>query len=280
MKTTIKNTAMIVAGALIVAASLRLFLVPNRIAPGGVSGLATVIHYLANWPTGAIIFGVNLPLFVIAAMMEGWRFVANTLLAVAVMSAGTDYLPLPTLTTNPLIASLFGGVVMGYGLGLVLLSGSNSGGTALLSHLIRRFIPHVSIAWVMFAIDFVVVALSARVFGFDLALHALIALYISSEVMDRVIEGFVAGKSVYIVTDEPISIAQRVMAEVDRGCTRIDARGMFRDEPRSILLCIVKNSRELLRVKRIIEDVDKKAFVFVSDAREVMGEGFVRPKGR
>ncbi len=279
MKHMAKNLMLIVAGSLLMAASMRLFLVPNRIAPGGVSGLATVMHYVTGIKTGVVILVVNLPLFVIAAVMEGWGLVGKTLLSVVVMSLGTDYLPLPAVTDNLWIACLFGGVMLGFGLGLIQRADGNSGGTALISQLIRRFVPYISMAWVLFAVDFIVVALSVWVFTIEITLHALVALYISSVVFDRVLEGFVAGKGIYIVTMEPVAIAQRIMREVGRGCTSIDAHGMFKGEPRKMLLCIVKNGRELIRVKRIVEQVDERSFVFVADVREVMGEGFVRYRG-
>jgi uncharacterized membrane-anchored protein YitT (DUF2179 family) len=279
MKIKLKDWVLIIAGSLLMAVAMRLFLVPNRIAPGGVSGLATVLYYITGWPTGAVILAINLPLFILAAFLEGWEMVGNTLLSVVVMSLGTDYLPIPPITDNLLVSSLFGGVLLGYGLGLALKAGGNSGGTALLSQLIHRLVPHISIAWVMFGVDFIVVALSLWIFNIEIALYALIALYVSSEVIDRVIEGFVSGKSIYIITDEPEHMANRIMMEVERGCTRIDGHGMFLDEPRSILLCILKNSRELVQVKRIIGEVDKRSFVFVSDVREVMGEGFARRRG-
>lgn len=279
MKKRMKEWAMIVAGSLLMAAAMRMFLVPDRIAPGGVSGLATVIHYVTGWNTGTLILLINLPLFVMALLMEGWHFVGKTLLSVATMSLGTDYLPIPAFTNDLLLASVFGGVLLGYGLGMVQYAEGNSGGTALISQLVHRLVPHISIAWVLFGIDFIVVTISIVVFSMDIALYALIALYISSVLFDRVIIGFVAGKSIYIVTDKPVQIAERVMQELERGCTRIDAHGMYKNEPRIMLLCIVKSSRELLSVKRIIEQVDVKAFVFVADAREVMGEGFARRKG-
>ncbi len=279
IKEMAKSTALIVLGSLLMAVAMRLFLVPNKIAPGGVSGLATVVHYLTQWHTGTLILLINLPLFFITLVTEGWEFVLKTILSVVVMSLGTDYLPIPQITNNLMLASLFGGVLLGYGLGLVQYAEGNSGGTALISHLIHRFIPHMSIAWVLFAIDFVVVALSVFVFEVDIALFALISLYISSEVFDRVIIGFGAGKSIYIVSDRLTEIANRIMTEVGRGCTRLEAHGMFRDEPRGMLLCIVKNSRELLAVKRIVMNLDENAFVFVAEAKEVMGEGFLRRRG-
>lgn len=274
-----KSWALIILGSLLMAAAMRLFLVPNKIAPGGVSGLATVIHYVTGWHTGMLILLINLPLFLITLITDGWQFVLKTLLSVVAMSIGTDYLPIPMITGNLLLASLFGGVLMGYGLGMVQYAEGNSGGTALVSHLVHRVVPHMSIAWVLFAIDFIVVALSAFVFAMDIALYALISLYISSEVFDRVIIGFGSGKSIYIVSDKLNGIAERIMTEVERGCTKLDAHGMFTDEPRGMLLCIVKNSRELLAVKRIVMQSDQHAFVFVAEVKEVMGEGFVRTRG-
>jgi uncharacterized membrane-anchored protein YitT (DUF2179 family) len=222
---------------------------------------------------------INLPLFVMAIISDGWRFFVRTLLSVIAMSLGTDYLPIPQITDNLLLASLFGGVLLGLGLGLVQYADANSGGTALISHLIHRFVPHLSIAWVLFAVDFVVVAMSAFVFAMDIALYSLIALYVSSEIYDRVLIGFGSGKSIYIVSDKLNEISKRIMSDVERGCTKISAHGMFRNEPRGMLLCVVRNSRELLSVKRIVVQEDEKAFMFVEDAREVLGEGFARRPG-
>ena len=215
----------------------------------------------------------------LAAFIEGRTLLGKTLFSVAVMSLGTDYLPIPTLTDNLWLASMFGGVMLGYGLGLVQRAEANTGGTALVSLLLRRLIPYVSIAWILFAVDFVVVALSVWVFNIELAMYALIALYISSKVYDNVIMGFSAGKSIYIVTDEADAIAQRIFKEVERGCTRIDARGMFTGEPRNMMLCIVKSARELVRVKRIVREMDDRAFVFVNEVKEVLGEGFGYNRG-
>jgi uncharacterized membrane-anchored protein YitT (DUF2179 family) len=276
LKETAKSLTFIILGSLLMAVSMRLFLVPNRIAPGGVSGLATVIYYVTGWHTGTLILLINLPLFIITLFTDGWKLFGKTLLSVVVMSLGTDYLPIPSITSDALLASLFGGFILGLGLGLVEYADGNSGGTALISHLVHKFVPHLSIAWILFGIDFVVVVLSAFVFEMNIALYALVSLYISSEVYDRVIIGFGSGKSIYIVSEKIDVIARRILSEVERGCTQITAHGMYSDEPRGMLLCIVKSSRELLAVKRIVVKEDQKAFVFVADAKEVTGEGFVR----
>lgn len=279
MKNTVKKLVVIGVGAIIMALSMRLFLVPNKIAPGGVSGLATIIQYVTNIPAGTFMLCINIPLFLLALKDEGWKFVLYTLYGVAVMSLGTDYLPVPCVSDNLFLSTIFGGLIMGFGLGLMLRAGGSSGGTALMAQLVHKFVPFISIAWVMFAIDFIVVALSGVLFTLELALYSTIALFIVSKVVDMVVEGFNAAKSIYIISDQKEEIARRILEDVDRGCTRISATGTFSGAQKDVLMCVLKSSRELVQVKAILKEIDPEAFVFVSEVREVMGEGFIEMAG-
>ena len=249
MKNTVKKLVVIGVGAVITALSMRLFLVPNKIAPGGVSGLATVIQYVTGIPAGTFMLCINIPLFLLALKDEGWKFVLYTLYGVAVMSLGTDYLPVPCVSDNLFLSTIFGGLLMGFGLGLMLRAGGSSGGTALMAQLVHKFVPFISIAWVMFAIDFIVVALSGVLFTLELALYSTIALFIVSKVVDRVVEGFNTAKSIYIISEQRDVIAKRILQDVDRGCTRISATGTFSGQQRDVLMCVLKSSRELVQVK-------------------------------
>ena len=269
-----KKMILITAGVFIMAFSLNLFLVPNKIAPGGVSGLATVLHYITGVPTGAAILLMNLPLFLLAIKKFGKEFAFIALYASVVTSLAVDYIPLPVITDDPMLASVFGGVVMGVGLGIIERSGGNTGGTYLAAKLLQGLFPFISVAWVMFPIDFVVVALSAVLFSLELGLFSLVALFISTKVMDMIMEGLSRARMVYIITDHWEQISEKIMADMERGVTRMAATGVYTGEPKGMLLCVLESNKELSQLKDIIREIDSAAFVIVNPASEVMGEGF------
>ena len=269
-----KKMILITAGVFIMAFSLNLFLVPNKIAPGGVSGLATVLHYITGVPTGAAILLMNLPLFLLAIKKFGKEFAFIALYASVVTSLAVDYIPLPVITDDPMLASVFGGVVMGVGLGIIERSGGNTGGTYLAAKLLQGLFPFISVAWVMFAIDFVVVALSAVLFSLELGLFSLVALFISTKVMDMIMEGLSRARMVYIITDHWEQISEKIMADMERGVTGMAATGVYTGEPKGMLLCVLESNKELSQLKDIIREIDSAAFDIVNPASEVMGEGF------
>jgi uncharacterized membrane-anchored protein YitT (DUF2179 family) len=269
-----KKMVFITAGVFIMAFSLNLFLVPNKIAPGGVSGLATVLHYILGIPTGAAILLMNLPLFLLAIKKLGKEFAFIALYASVITSLAVDYIPLPMVTDDPMLASVFGGVVMGVGLGIIERSGGNTGGTYLAAKLLQGLFPFISVAWVMFAIDFVVVALSAVLFSLELGLFSLVALFISTKVMDMIVEGLSRARMVYIITDHWEEISKKIMEDMERGVTRMAATGVYTGEPKGMLLCVLESNKELSQLKNIIREIDSAAFVIINPASEVMGEGF------
>lgn len=279
MKKMIRELAGIGLGSIIMGLSMVAFLVPQQIAPGGVSGLATVLQYQIHIPAGTLMMALNAPLFICSWIRYGAKFTLYTLYSVVLMSVVTDYLPIPALTEDLLLSTVLGGVVMGAGLGLILRAGGNSGGTALLAQLIQPIWPHIQIPWLLFAVDACVVALSAFVFSLDLAFYALIALYLSSKVFDMVAAGMASAKKVNIITANSERMERRILTEMERGCTRIPATGTYSGQARDMLICIVKSSREIVAMKQLVRQVDPQAFLFVSDIREVSGEGFHAPPG-
>ena len=270
-----KRILLIIIGAICSGLAFGLFLVPNRIVPGGVSGLAALLTIRFGWPTGLLILLINAPMLLFSIRDLGMEFVCYTLFTVAVMSAAADWVRVLSLTDDILLASLFGGLLSGAGFGLMLRGGGNSGGTLLAARLLQRRLPHISLAWLSFGFDCLVVGFSAVVVNLEAAMYAMICLFLSAKVMDWVAEGLSNAKSAYIISDKEEMIAGRIFREIGHGVTRLEAVGMYSGQKRGVLLCIVGNARELLQLKDIVKEEDESAFVFVNDVHEVLGEGFL-----
>jgi len=281
----------VVIGSILAAAAINTFLVPYRIAPGGVTGLATVIHYLSGskLPVGAVMLVFNIPLFFLGLKLIGGKFAVRTLFGTVFLSAVIDvtepflmffvenYLQKPQnspASPDVLLYSVFGGALMGAGLGLVLRSGATTGGTDLAARVLHRFIPSLSIGQILLLIDGVVVLFAAAAFkSFILALYAIVAIYISSKVIDSMLEGVNFSKALLIISDKWSEIADRILNDLDRGVTGIKGTGLYTGDEKNMLLCVV-HRRQIPALKAIVKSIDEKAFVIVADIREVLGEGF------
>lgn len=274
----LKKIAIITLGAVTAALSINLFLAPNRIAPGGVTGIATILHYILDLPIGLLIILVNIPLFLLALKQLGAKTALYSIYGFAVTGLAADYIPVPCLTNDLILAAIFGGIMMGIGYGLTLRAGGNTGGTDLIALFIKRELPYFNIAYIIFALDFIVVAVSAVVFDLKLALYAMVALYASTKILDLVVEGISTAKAVYIITDEYDGVSRRILSELERGVTKLNARGMYSGQDKGVLYCILQNSREVAQAKNIVKELDPKAFVVVNDVQEVLGEGFTDAK--
>lgn len=286
-----KEYLLIILGSLITAVAINVFLVPYKIAPGGVSGIATVVHYLSGgrFPVGVIMLVLNVPLFLIGMKYIGGRFVIRTLFSTLFLSVaidttepftrsfvGTYLLKLDHAPSHPdlLLYSLFGGFLMGLGLGIVFKSGATTGGTDLAAKILHNFIPSFTIGQVLLFIDTSVIVFAAVSFGsFQLALYAIVTLFISSKVIDAILEGVNFAKAVFIISDKSEEISQKLMADLDRGVTALKGTGMYTGSDKAVLYCVVHRG-QLPQLKEIVKDLDKNAFVILSDVREVLGEGF------
>jgi len=268
----------VLIGAAVVAASFNMFLVPNQIAAGGISGLAVVLYHLFHLPVGPTIFFLNLPLFIIAAVTFGFRFILRGLFGAVALSAMVEVLNfLPVVTEDLLLASLFGGVVMGVGIAIVFRFQGSTGGTVLAAQVLNKFFGF-SVGQSLLGVDFLVVALAGIVFNLELAMYALISLFVTSWVIDLVQEGLRSSKAILIVSSKTNQIAERVLKEMDRGATIFVGKGAYTGQPREMVLTVVSQA-EVTQVKKIVQETDKKAFVILSNAHEVLGEGFKAPPG-
>lgn len=263
----------IVLGCLIGALAYPWFLVPNHIAPGGLTGLATVFNYLFGWPVGTTSLLMNIPLFLIGFKAMGGGFAIRSLAATLLFSLFIDLLPLGCLTQDPMLASVFGGALLGVGLGLILRAGATTGGTDMAARMVHKHLPYLSVGMILFAIDGIVVVLAGIYIHIEHALYAFISIYVSSMLINLVIDGPTTEKACYVITSTYEQVKTEVMAELNRGVTLLSAKGGFSGEERPILLCVV-SAQEVARLKMIVRRTDDKAFVFISDAHEVLGEGF------
>jgi len=269
----------ITIGSLFVALSLNLFLVPNKIAAGGISGIATVIYYISNHklPIGMTMLALNLPIFIMGVKTIGAHFGIKSIYGTIVLSVITDALSfLQPLTYDRLLASIFGGILMGLGLAVVLLYGATTGGTDMLARILHKFIPSFSIGQILLGLDISVIILASAVFrNYELGLYAILTLYVCSKVIDAVLEGVNFAKALIIISDKSEIIADKILKELDRGVTSLDGVGMYTKNKKNILLCVVKR-QEVTKLKSLIKEIDADAFVILADVREVLGEGFSR----
>lgn len=275
----IRNYLGITLGAVLTAIALNMFLIPNKVAAGGVSGFATVLHYLLGLPVGMTMLALNIPLFLLSVKILGAKFGANTLFGAAVLSLAIDLSApyTPVITTDLFLSSLYGGVLAGVGMGLVFRFKGTTAGTDLLAAIINKLFK-VSVGQALLSVDFFVIAFAGLAFASaELSLYALISLFVTSQIIDLIQEGPSTSKAFFIVSGEPDAVARKIMEEMDRGVTFLQGRGGYTGESRDVLFCVV-NTSEVTRLKDIVNSIDGKAFVIVADVHDVLGEGFTQAR--
>ena len=265
----------IILASLLYAAAIALFLDPNQLAPGGVSGIAIILNRLCGLPTGTLILLMNIPLLVLGMWKLGWKFVLSTVVAVAASSVFTDLLaPYGPLTTDPLLAACAGGALLAVGMGILFKLGATSGGTDILIRVIKLKYKHLKTGSLFLATDCCVIAASALVFGdIDLALYAAIATIVSSFCLDLVLYGRDEAKLVYLITDHEQAIAHRLLQELEIGVTYLQGQGAYTRDNKKVILCAMQK-RLLPKVQEIAMEEDPFVFLIVTSASEIFGEGF------
>lgn len=272
---TVIEIAGVTLGVLLTALGLDIFLIPSKIAAGGVSGIATVLHYILHVPVGMTMLLLNIPLFIMGVYRLGMKFGFRSLYGTISLSLLVDglapYMPVPT--RDPLLASIFGGVLVGLGLGLVFKYRGTTGGTDLAAAVIRTY-TGANVGQLLFMVDaFVVLAAGFAFKSWELAMYALITIFITAWLIDMVQEGFSYAKAFYIISSQPEKMTAAVLQEINRGATVLRGRGAYSGTDRDVLLVVVNRS-EVTRLKDLIYEIDSKAFVILTDAHEVLGEGF------
>lgn len=264
----------ILLGAAVTAVALDWFLVPNRIAAGGVSGLATITYHLFGWPVGVTMLALNVPLFLAGLWVIGLRFGVKTLVGTVATSAFVDaFAPfLEPITSDPLLASIYGGFIAGLGLGITFRFGGSTGGTDMAARLIERFSP-LSVGSALLAVDGAVILASAVAFDPEVALYALISVFLTTQTIDLVQEGRPYAKAAFIISEKSDAIGEAILSELDRGATALSGRGLYTGTQRQVLFVIV-GRHEIQALRSLVREIDPKAFVAIADVSDVLGEGF------
>lgn len=265
----------IVLGTVITALALNMFLIPNKVAAGGTSGLATVLHHTFGLPVGLTMLAMDIPMFLLSIKILGARFGVNTLLGAGVLAITIDLTAphVPLLTQDLLLNSLYGGVLSGIGMGIVFKFKGTTAGTDLAAAIINK-LTGISVGKALLAVDLFVIALAGVVFGSaELSLYGIISLFVTTQIIDLVQEGPSAAKAFFIMSQSSQAVADAIMHELGRGVTLLAGRGGYTQDDREIVFCVV-STREVSQVKELVYRIDRQAFVIVADAHEVLGEGF------
>ncbi|MFY9413265.1 MAG: YitT family protein [Tepidanaerobacter sp.] len=266
--------AQIFIGSLIAALGLTMFLVPNKLAAGGVSGIATVLHYVFDVPVGWTMLGLNIPLFVAGVALLGKSVGIKTIIGGLLFSVFTEITAgFPVPTQDLILSAVYGGIVLGIGLGLVFRGRGSTGGTDLAAMILHHFVPSISEGQGILVIDFFVIILSGLAFNWELAMYAWISLFVSSKVIDLILEGFNYAKAVYIISNKPEELSRKILTELGRGVTLFRAKGGYSLNDKNVLLCVITRF-EIAKLKSLVHEADPKAFVIIHDVHEVLGEGF------
>lgn len=273
----IRDYALIVLGSVLLAVSMHLFFIPHQLVAGGLSGTAQLINNFTGWPIGTVSFILNIPLFVLGWFyLGGHRFLARTVFSSFVFAAVLDGLqllwPNVVITDDLALNALYGGVTAGVAVGLIFRARATSGGTDILARILeRKFGTPLSQAYLY--TDGIVVFLAGLAFGWERALYAVIALYVGGVLVEVTLNGSNVMRVATIITTEPQAVADRILADMERGVTEWSGRGMYTGTERHILLCAVSRT-DTVMLKSIIHEADPHAFVIIGQAQEVFGEGF------
>lgn len=267
-------------GTGIMALAIQCIFEPIGLVTGGFSGIAIIIRKMTagivegGVPLWLTNLALNVPVFIAALIIKGRKFLGRTVIGTVLLSFWLYVIPQVDLTQGDyMLSAVFGGVITGIGIGFVLLAKATTGGTDMVSALIQKYVRHYSVVQILQVIDGMVVLAGLYVFGLKPALYAIVAIFITSKVSDALMEGMKYSKAAFIITDYYKEIADAIMTQLDRGLTGLDATGMYSGDKKTVLYCVV-SKKEIVELKDIVAKIDPKAFVIVTDAREVFGDGF------
>lgn len=277
----IKRYVFMILGCISYASSLAIFLIPNQIVGGGVSGAASLIEIVSGYPAGIFIVLINAPILILGFKLMGWQFILRCFITTATLGLFTEicgYVAeisrLIYLTDNPILAALYGGILQGLGIGFFIKYETSSGGTELLGRLTHHVMPFGSIATHVALFDGLVVILGAFILSNpENVLYALILIFVSAKISDMVVMGFAKAKMCYIITTKAEEVSDFLISHSPRGVTLLEGQGMYSKTPKGVLFTCVKHN-QIVALKNMIKQLDENAFVIVCDANEVYGKGF------
>ena len=265
----------IILGTFLMAFGVSEFLLPNQLSSGGFSGIATILYYIFNLPMGLTIIILNIPLFILSFIKKGREFFIKGVTGTFLLSIFIDILDkFPPLTTDKLLACIYGGIIAGLGTSVILRANASTGGTDMLAYVIREYKPHYRTGNLIVITDIVIVILNVIFLKqIEIGLYSAITIYIMGKVIDIVFEGVNFTKIIYIVSDKYQEISEKIVEHVGRGITGIYAKGMYTNEEKVMLWCVASRN-EAMRIKHISKKIDPYSFIVISNAREAFGMGF------
>lgn len=275
IKKYLKEGIEIVIGCLLMALGTALFLLPNQLSSGGFAGISTIIYYLLGTPLGLTMLALNIPLIILTIIKVGKEIAVKGILGTIVLSTFIDiFEKIEPLTEDRLLASIYGGILIGLGTAIVLKANASTGGTDLLSYIIRAFKPHFKTSNLIVIVDTTIVILNVLFFKeIEIGLYSAIAIYLMGKMIDIVFEGVYFTKTMFIVSNKYREIAQEIGQKLDRGSTAIYAKGTYTREKKMVLWCVASRG-EVVRIKQIAQEIDPRVFIVISNAREAWGKGF------
>lgn len=270
-----KQAFFIIIGSLLYSAGISLFLDPNEIAPGGFIGLSVILSHTIGGETGTWYLLLNIPIVIIGLKVFGKKFILKSFFAIILNSVLTNILGgIGSITDNLLLASIAGSILVGSGLGLILKVGATTGGVDIIVRLIRIKYPGIKISTLFIIIDMIIVTISGIVFrDFNIAMFALITVGLNGRVMDYILYGSDEAKLIYIISDVPDKVLKRILNEMEIGATILSGQGAYSNKEKEILMCVVKKRNSIL-LQNIVKEEDEKAFMIITSANEIYGEGY------
>lgn len=271
----LKKYIIITAAAFIYAAGVSLFIDPNNMAPGGVTGISIVLNRVIPISTGTLIMLLNIPILIFAVWKFGWRFTVSTIYATAAISLFTNILSVfQAATYDRLLAAIAGGILQAVSIGMIFRVGATTGGMDIIVRALRLRLPHLKTGNLFFITDAIVVTLSGIVFrDIDAALYAAIAVSCSSFTLDVVLYGRDEAKLLYIISDKYEEITARILEELDIGTTLINGKGAYSGDEKQVIMCAMKKT-VYPRAEEIVKEEDPNSFMIITSASEIFGEGY------
>lgn len=264
-----------IIGAVIMAIATSLFLLPNQLSAGGFAGIATILYYFLKIPMGATILAFNIPLFLFAGYKLGKSFLIKSIIGATTFSLAIDILDkLTPLTQDRFLACIYGGIIIGLGTAIILKANSSTGGSDLISMLVRRYNPDIRTSNVIIIVDTIIVGLNVLFFReIEIGLYSAIAIYLMGKMVDIIFEGIYFTKLLIIISNKSQEISEEIGEKIRKGTTGLFGKGMYTNEHKTILMCAASRG-DVARVKQTAKKIDPKSFIIIANAREVVGLGF------
>ena len=271
----IYDLVLILLGCIFASFGTACFLLPCKLSSGGFSGIATIVYYFYNIPMGTTIMILNIPIFVFAYLKLGKKFIIKTIIATFLYSNFINIFErLSNFTNDLFLSSIYGGILIGIGLALVFKANASTGGSDLIAHLTLQYNEQISMSNILVFLDIIIVGMNLFAFrNIEIGLYSAIAIYLSGKMIDIFFEGINFCKMIYIISDKDEEISNAINKKANKGVTGLYGKGGFTNRNKTIIMCVTKR-RDIMNIKNIAKEIDKQAFIIITDAREVFGLGF------